>query len=144
MSMGTEKLSGQSLNEFLVEAANNNLSLQADYKSFEIALEEVQIASALPDPNLSFGYFISPIETRVGAQQARVSLKQMVPWFGTLKAKKDVVLTMAKSKYERITVAKLKIDYKMKTAYYNLYLIKEEDLLLISYLESKTLIITPS
>lgn len=124
MYMSAEKLYGQSLNEFLVEAASNNPSLQADYKIFEIAIEEIQIAGALPDPGLSFGYFISPVETRVGAQQARVSLKQRIPWFGTLKIRKNIAALQAEKKYQQFIDHRNLLYKKVKSSYYALCEIK--------------------
>ena len=75
----------QSLEDYFVMAAENNPKVQADYKEFEIALQKTAQVNALPDPTLSLGYFLSPIETRVGAQRARAELSQMFPWFGTLR-----------------------------------------------------------
>merc|ERR1711974_383443 len=48
-------------------------------------MQKVAQVNNLPDPTFSFGYFISPVETRVGPQRAKVGLTQMFPWFGTLK-----------------------------------------------------------
>ena len=70
----------QSLDDYFKLAAENNPGLQAKYKSFEAAMQKVTQVSSLPDPNLSFGYFVSPVETRVGPQRARFSLTQMFPW----------------------------------------------------------------
>ena len=83
-------LKAQSLEELKTISAENNLELKAQYKSFEAQLENVTQAKSWQDPNLSFGYFISPIETRVGPQIARFSLTQMLPWFGTFKTKGEM------------------------------------------------------
>ena len=82
--------------------------------------------SQLPDPTVGIGVPILPVETRLGSQNLIISASQMFPWFGTLKAKEDVVLTMAKSKYERVTAARLNIDYQIKTSYFYLYLLQEQ------------------
>ena len=114
----------QSLDEYFKIAAENNPGLQAKYKSFEAAMERVAQVSSLPDPNLSFGYFVSPVETRVGPQRARFSLTQMFPWFGTLKAQEDVATLMAAAKYQEFLDARNKLLYQVAAAYYPLYELK--------------------
>ena len=85
----------QTLEDYFQIATENNPSLQAQYKDFEAALQKVSQVSSLPDPTFSFGYFISPVETRVGPQRAKFSLSQMFPWFGTLEAQSDAASLMA-------------------------------------------------
>ncbi len=111
----------QTLDDYFMIAAKNNPGLQAKYKDFEAALEKVPQVSALADPTLSFGYFLSPVETRVGPQKARFSLTQMLPWFGTLKAQGDAASLIAKAKYQSFLDARNNLRYKVSGAYYNLY-----------------------
>jgi outer membrane protein TolC len=111
------------LNNYLVVAAENNPGLKAKFTEYNAALERVPQVGALPDPSLSFGYFISPIETRVGPQKAKLGLSQMLPWFGTLQAKENVAIQMAKSKYEVFEEAKSKLFFEIKSTYYNVYFI---------------------
>ena len=111
----------QSLDDYFKIAAENNPGLEAKYKSFEAAMQKVTQVSSLPDPNLSFGYFVSPVETRVGPQRARFSLTQMFPWFGTLKAQEDAATLMAEAKYQEFLDARNKLYYKVSASYYPLY-----------------------
>ncbi len=110
-----------SLNEYLIEAAENNPGLKSYFNEYLSALEKIPQAGALPDPQITFGYLIQPVETRVGPQQTRISVMQMFPWFGTLGAKKDVETEMAKAKYEIFEEAKSRLFYDIKSTYYNLY-----------------------
>ena len=66
MAMG---LSAQSLEDYWQLAAENNPALKAKFTQYLAALERVDQQGALPDPTVSFGVFISPVETRVGAQR---------------------------------------------------------------------------
>ena len=111
----------QSLDDYFKLAAENNPGLQAKYKSFEAAMQKVTQVSSLPDPNLSFGYFVSPVETRVGPQRARFSLTQMFPWFGTLKAQEDAATLMAEATYQEFLDARNKLYYQVSASYYPLY-----------------------
>lgn len=111
----------QTLEEYFQIAAENNPGLEAKYTAFEAALERVPQANSLQDPTFSLGYFISPVETRVGPQRARFSLTQMFPWFGTLKASGDVAALNAEAQYQVFLDARNKLYYQVATAYYPLY-----------------------
>ncbi|WP_445720699.1 TolC family protein [Flavobacterium sp.] len=120
---------GQSINDYYTIAAENNPELKAKYKEFEAAMQKIPQVSSLPDPNLSMGYFISPVETRLGPQNMRFSLSQMFPWFGTLKAQKNAATLMAESKYQAFLNAKNQLYSQVATAYYPLYeLLKLKDI----------------
>ena len=120
---------GQSINDYYTIAAENNPELKAKYKEFEAAMQKIPQVSSLPDPNLSMGYFISPVETRLGPQNMRFSLTQMFPWFGTLKAQKNTATLMAESKYQAFLNAKNQLYSQVATAYYPLYeLLKLKDI----------------
>jgi outer membrane protein, heavy metal efflux system len=109
------------LDSYLVQAADNNPGLKGKFSEYMAALEKVPQVGALPDPQVAFGYFVQPVETKVGPQQARFSIGQMFPWFGTLSAKEDVATQMAKAKYEMFKEAKSKLFYNVKSTWYNLY-----------------------
>lgn len=115
-----EKGSSQDLQYFISQAAENNFELQAKHYDFEAALKKVAISKSLPDPNLSIGAFILPVETRVGPQLAKLSLSQMVPWFGTLKAKGETNALLAESKYFEYLDLRNRIYMDVKSAYYPL------------------------
>ena len=114
------QLKAQSLEELKTISAENNLELKAQFKAFEAQLEDVTQAKAWQDPNLSFGYFISPIETRVGPQIARFSLTQMLPWFGTYKAKGNIAAYRAEAEFEKFQDQKLKLFLEVAVKYYDL------------------------
>ena len=109
------------LDSFFKIAVENNPKLQAEYKAYEAALQKLPQASSLSDPNLSIGYFVSPVETRVGPQLARFSLTQMFPWFGTLKAQENVVALEAESNFQSFLNVRNKLYWEVASAYYPLY-----------------------
>ena len=126
----TFAVKAQTLDSLLKKAYANNPELKALQLEYEAALQKGPQVSQLPDPTVGVGIPVLRPETRLGGQVFSVSASQMFPWFGTLKAKEDVVLTMAKSKYERVATERLNIDYQIKTAYYNLYLIQTKQSIL--------------
>ncbi|MCE7993543.1 MAG: TolC family protein [Roseivirga sp.] len=115
-----------SLPDYLVMAAEQNPGLKAKYNLYLAALENVNQQGALPDPTLSFGYFISPVETRVGPQRFKLSLSQMFPWKGTLKTREQASAAVAKVRYEEFQEAKNQLFLEVKTKWLALYELNEE------------------
>jgi outer membrane protein TolC len=113
------------LDNYLVEAADNNPGLKSKFNEYMAALEKIPQVGALPDPQLTFGYFIQPVETRVGPQKSRIALSQVFPWFGTLGAREDAATELAKSKYEIFQESRSRLFYEVKSIYYNLYFTKK-------------------
>jgi outer membrane protein TolC len=116
----------QSLDEYLKIAAENNPGLKAKFFSYQASLEKVPQVGALPDPQLSFGIFIEPMERYMGNQIADISLMQMFPWFGTLSAAEDEAVAMAKARYEEFNEAKTMLFYEVKAIWYSLHLLRKE------------------
>ena len=110
------------LQTYINFAVANNPELKAMDLKYQQALEMVPQAKALPDPNFSAGVFIQPIETRVGAQKAKLSLSQMFPWFGTLGAKEQQASLQAHAQYLNYLDAKGKTEMKVKLSYLDLIL----------------------
>ena len=82
----------QSLDDYLEVALQNNPDLKAAYFSFEAQLEKVEQVKFLTNPTLGFGYFISPIETRLGSQQNQNILESNISLVWNLKCKKSCCL----------------------------------------------------
>lgn len=115
----------EELNMYLQTAAGNNPGLKAKFNEYMAALEVVPQVHALPDPQVAFGYFIMPVETRNGPQRFKISASQMFPWFGTLKAKENSAIEVAKAKYEAFEEAKSKLYNEVRATYYNTYFNKK-------------------
>jgi len=113
------------LNQYLQTAAENNPGLKVEFNEYMAALEKIPQAGALPDPTVAFGYFISPVETRLGPQNAKISVSQMFPWFGSLSLKENAAESLAKAKYEMFEESKSELFYDVKSTYYNLYFTKK-------------------
>lgn len=116
----------QSLNDYLVIAAENNPNLKAHYFRYQAALEKVPQVGALPDPQLSFGFFVMPMERYMGNQIAEFSFMQMFPWFGALGAAKNEMTFMAKAKFEEFNETKSMLFYEVRTNWYALLLLEKE------------------
>lgn len=119
-------LTAQVPEEYLVEAAGNNPELRAYFNEYLSALEVIPQVGSLPDPELTFGYFTRPMEFAMGNQRAELSLMQMFPWFGTLRANRDEASRMAWAKYEAFRDMKNQLYLQVKTSWYELYDLERE------------------
>lgn len=117
--------SAQSLDEYLVKAAENNPELKAYYNEY-LAASEIGNQVSLPDPELQVGFFFRPMERFMGNQQADIRLMQMFPWFGMLKAQESEADKMALARYQLFLDAKNNLFYQVKTTYYSLAELEQE------------------
>jgi outer membrane protein TolC len=124
-----------SLISYLEIAARNNPSLLQQYAEYEAALQKIPQAASLPDPEISFGVFLSPMEIVTGKQVADIRLMQMFPWFGVLKKAKDEMSMMAKAKYETFYDTKLQLFYDIQRSWYDMNKIRQNILLAEKNLE---------
>lgn len=113
------------LNNYLETAANNSPALKAKFNNYMASLEKVSQVGTLPDPQLVFGYFAMPVETKSGPQRFNVSFTQLFPWFGTLGSREDVYVSAAKANYEVFEEAKSKLFFNVRSNYYDLYFINK-------------------
>tara|TARA_B100000949_G_scaffold12535_1_gene9521 strand:+ start:4974 stop:6191 length:1218 start_codon:yes stop_codon:yes gene_type:complete len=120
----------QDLASYIQEAENNNPEIQAFELRYNIAEEKVNEVNTLPNTTVSAGYFVSEPETRTGAQRARFSVSQMLPWFGTISARENYASSMAEAQYVDISIAKRKLALSVSQSYYMLYSIRAKQIVL--------------
>jgi len=131
--------------QYLQKASQNNPELKSAFNQYLAALEEVPQVGALPDPQVAFSYFIAPIETRVGPQQARLSVSQMFPWFGTLGTQQAVKVQKAKAEFQKFQNKRNMLFHDIKSTWYELYVLEkkisilEENIDLLEILEELSL-----
>ena len=121
LALYATSVSSQTLQDYLSIASQNNPEIQSAYKEFEAALQKASQVSSLPDPSLTVSAFGRMIETRVGAQEARFSLMQMFPWFGTLEAKKNAANLMAEASFQKFIDSRNEVFLEIKKTYSELY-----------------------
>ena len=117
---------GQSLDNYLMTAAENNPNLKATFLKYQAALERIPQVGALPDPQLSFSIFIQPMERFAGNQVGSISIMQMFPWIGTLKAAKEEMSLMAKAEFEAFNETKAMLFYDVKITWYAILQLNKE------------------
>jgi cobalt-zinc-cadmium efflux system outer membrane protein len=126
---------GQGLDAYLEQAETNNPEVQAFEGKYNISKEKVSEVNSLPNTEVSAGYFVSEPETRTGAQKARFSIKQMLPWFGTITARENYAASLSEVDYLDIVITKRKLRLSVSESYYKLYGIKEKQKVLQENIE---------
>jgi cobalt-zinc-cadmium efflux system outer membrane protein len=110
----------QQLEIYMNEALSNNPKIKKFELQYRIASEKINEVNTLPNTEFGVGFFASEPETRTGAQRFKVSVKQMLPWFGNITAREKYVSSLAAAKYEDITIVKRKLMVSVLQSYYNL------------------------
>ncbi|WP_121665509.1 TolC family protein [Mesonia aquimarina] len=124
------KTNAQVLENYVEKAQTNNPQIEALELKHEIASEKVNEANTLPNTEVGAGYFVSEPETRTGAQKAKLSVKQMMPWFGTITARENYSTSLADAAYVDIAIAKRKLALSVTQTYYQLYALKAKQQIL--------------
>lgn len=114
----------QELQPLIDEALAKNPKIKQFELLYRHVSEKINEVNTLPNTNIGVGYFISEPETRTGAQRFKVSVNQMLPWFGSISSREDYVSSLADTSFEDITIAKRQLIVSVSTSYYNLYAIK--------------------
>ncbi|MFC0519270.1 TolC family protein [Mesonia maritima] len=120
----------QILENYVEQAQNANPQIEALELKYKVASEKVNEANTLPNTEVGAGYFVSEPETRTGAQKAKLSIKQMMPWFGTITARENYSTSLADAAYVDIAIAKRKLALSVTQTYYKLYALKAKQKIL--------------
>jgi outer membrane protein TolC len=137
-------INAQSLDSLLAIAESQNLSILSQQALINASKEKVMQEGVLDNPTLS-----------VSGQKDMLitSGRQMIPWFGTLKAMKNVAKAESEIPNSELKVIKNELSFQIKKYYFELtkihqdifwmnknieYLKKMEELLLEQYQSNKT------
>uniref|UniRef100_A0AB33KWI0 Transporter n=1 Tax=Tenacibaculum sp. Pbs-1 TaxID=3238748 RepID=A0AB33KWI0_9FLAO len=117
-------MQGQDLQEYINIALENNPEVQQFDTKYKRISEKKEEVNTLPNTEFGAGYFVSTPETRTGPQQFKLSVKQMIPFFGTITARENYVSSLADAAYQDIVVVKRKLATSVAQSYYRLYEVK--------------------
>jgi outer membrane protein TolC len=126
MWFGSGHAQAQVLDNYLQESGENNPEVKAAFRQYMAAMERVPQVGSLPDPELTMGVFLRPMERLMGNQRADISLMQMFPWFGMLRTQRDEASLMAQASYERFRESKNQLYFQVKSTYYSLHQLQNE------------------
>jgi cobalt-zinc-cadmium efflux system outer membrane protein len=110
-----------------------------------VALSKVDQVNILPNPEVNLGIMVPKMQGHTGINRFNFVAMQSFPWFGTLKAKKNLALAQAEVKNKNVPIASLEIIFQLKESWLMIYeLEKKKELLninlqLLDRLENVTL-----
>ncbi len=102
---------------YLEQALTGNDTLLAARAGLRASTERVRQAGVLPDPKLNVQYYLVPIETRTGPQNAAIGLSQAVPWFNKLSLLRKLSDHDAAIAGIRLAAVELDVARQVKEAY---------------------------
>lgn len=115
-----------SLQTYIRAAINNNPEVMAKWRSYQAALQNVCPAGTLNDPELSINFYPTPMTQVNGKQVASISLMQMFPWFGTMKAAMNEKMWQAKTVYQRYREGGVALAYQVESQWFAMIALKEK------------------
>ncbi|MDO6675477.1 TolC family protein [Tenacibaculum sp. 1_MG-2023] len=128
-------MQGQNLKEYIKTALENNPEVQQFNTKHKRISEKKEEVNTLPNTEFGAGYFVSTPETRTGPQKFKLSVKQMIPFFGTITARENYVSSLADAAYQDIIIVKRKLATSVAQLYYKLYEIKAKQKVLDENIE---------
>jgi len=107
------------VDDYVIYGALNNARLEAAFNRWKAALEKVPQATALPDPTLSYGYFIQQADRNPARQE--IALTQMFPWFGKRGLAGRMALEEANARRYEFEAQRIKLARQIKQDYFEYY-----------------------
>ncbi len=113
------------LENLILEAEERNPEIIAARNRWKGAQEIVEARRALPDPQLSYTYFVESVETRVGPQRHIIGVKQKFPFYGKRDLKAEIAAKKADSLKAAYEAVKQEVTRQVKKQYYDLFYISK-------------------
>ena len=115
-----------SLAVYIAEAIRNNPALKSEYQAYQAQMANAQGAGVLNDPQLSVGLFPQAMHHVNGKQLATITIMQMFPWFGTLKAGREQMEYKAQEAYQKFREKSLSTAFNVEKQWYSILATQEK------------------
>ena len=115
-----------SLAVYIAEAIRNNPGLRSEYQAYQAQMANAQGAGVLSDPQLSVGLFPQAMHHVNGKQLATITIMQMFPWFGTLKAGREQMEYKAQEAYQKFREKSLSTAFSVEKQWYSILATQEK------------------
>lgn len=115
-----------SLAVYIAEAIRNNPGLKSEYQAYQAQMANAQGAGFLSDPQLSVGLFPQAMHHVNGKQLATITIMQMFPWFGTLKAGRKQMEYKAQEAYQKFREKSLSTAFNVEKQWYSILATQEK------------------
>jgi len=98
--------------------------LRAGHARWRAAVEGIAPARRLPDPVLSYTWFIREVETRVGPQRHRLGVQQRFPWPTELDAAANAQARRAQAAQRAFEADALELTARVADVYWRLWAVR--------------------
>ena len=115
-----------SLAVYIAEAIRNNPGLKSEYQAYQAQMANAQGSGVLNDPQLSVGLFPQAMHHVNGKQIATITIMQMFPWFGTLKAGREQMEYKAQEAYQKFREKSLSTAFNVEKQWYSILATQEK------------------
>ena len=115
-----------SLAVYIAEAIRNNPGLRSEYQAYQAQMANAQGAGVLSDPQLNVGLFPQAMHHVNGKQLATITIMQMFPWFGTLKAGREQMEYKAQEAYQKFREKSLSTAFSVEKQWYSILATQEK------------------
>jgi len=119
-----------SVGAYVAYAMAESPTLSASYARWAAATHRISPARRLPDPVVSYSYFVRSVETRVGPQRHRLGVRQRLPWPTAVSAGGESAALAAEAASKRFEAEALAVERRVLEAYFRLWRIRQSHQLL--------------
>lgn len=116
-----------SLVTYIAAAIRNNPAVMAQYRSYQAMVMDACGEGQLSDPEFSVSAFPSPMQHVNVKQYATFSVMQMFPWFGTLKAGRQMMEQKAEAAYQEFRENGIALAYDVQRQWYDILAVQEQE-----------------
>ncbi len=115
-----------SLVTYIAEAIRNNPAVMSQYRAYQAQVAAACGEGQLSDPELSVDAFPSPMQHVNVKQLATVTVMQIFPWFGTLKAGRQMMEQKAESTYQKFREDGIALAFDVQRQWYAMLAVQEQ------------------
>jgi outer membrane protein TolC len=103
------------LRDYLKYAEAHNAGLKSSYQQWQMAIEQVPQAKALPDPQLTYEYWTKQSDLHM---KQNVGVMQTLPWFGKIDARTQAATKETSAAQQKYQAARLALFKEIKEGFY--------------------------
>lgn len=115
-----------SLVTYIEAAIRNNPAVMGEYLNYRAQVEAACGEGQLSDPELSVNAYPSPMHHVNVKQLATVTVMQMFPWFGTLRAGREMMEHKAEAAYQKFREDGIALVFDMQRQWYTILATQEK------------------
>jgi outer membrane protein TolC len=114
------------LRDYLTYAEAHNAGLKSSFQQWQMALEQIPQAKALPDPQVTYNYWTKQSDLQM---RQTLGVMQMFPWFGKIDARTEAAIKEASAAQQKHQAARLALYKEIKEGFYEfVYLASATDI----------------